>query len=696
MQWREDVGPTRAGDRDARERLKDYFTPFAHGVALAHAPHHVVERLVPKIFEAAFKSLGGVDDAAVGTHVMNVARRLAKEANPGPRIDEAGGAAAGVMEARHAVSRLRTIAEGPREKLVLRLVEGIPGPELAEVLRVSPAELRAELERGAGEAARVFGQGQSFAGDEYLWELTGAPPALLARLEMQLPALRFDPSAPAEVESSAAGTFQELPAVGSLGGAMKPLMFEEFEGTETGVATTPAAQKPPPPVPSAPSLPNPFEAQPRTIAATDLPAEARANLPPPVTAEQPASSKSGRQGPLPARPIPAPGDGERSGKSASGKKEGSKSARMSQLPPREVSEPKMIDVTREGPKLVEPDVTAPRAPALGEVVSGEGILGKPTMVMPLGSAVAAPERAPGILTQETRIEPITAQAPKVGLLDSPTFKGTQPLFVAGFLVAIALVAYSTSMYAVDRNARASWPLAQVVVAAEDMVVGQPITMENVALRAVPETFQGEGVVRGDKMDFILDQKLAVTVQMGDPIFYKHLASVRLAEERLALKVNKRARAVSLGTNVIQAVGRWVKPGDLVDVIVSLEPEKKGAPRRAVTLFQKVQVIATGKISNELSEATADDREKQYVHVTLLLTPEEVEGITLASRVGKVKLTLRNEEDFDDDDRGLDRAFSDANTLLNGEQHRLRSLKRARTIQILRGAPAENVKEKAPR
>jgi pilus assembly protein CpaB len=338
--------------------------------------------------------------------------------------------------------------------------------------------------------------------------------------------------------------------------------------------------------------------------------------------------------------------------------------------------------------------------ALGEVStgSGEGLLGLPTMVMPLGSAIAA-ERAPSILTQETRIEQVampTRPVPVPGVMDSPSLKGSQPLFVGGVLALIAFSVYAVTMYLEQRNSRASWQLAQVVVAAEDMTVGEPITLENVALRAVPDTFQGVGVVRGDKMDFILDQKLAVNVQMGDPIFYKHLASVRLAEERLAEKVNKRARAVTLGTTTVASVGRWVKPGDLVDVIVSIKPDKKGMPHRAVTLFQKVNVIATGKISNELSESIADEREKQYPHVTLLLTPEEVEAITLAGRVGKVKLTLRNEEDYDDDDRGLERAFSDESTLLNGEQHRVRNLKRQRTIQILRGAPMENAKTTVPR
>lgn len=694
MQWREDVGPSRAGDAAARERLREYFTPFAHGVALAHAPHHVADRLVPRALDQALASLTGVADEAVGTHVMAIARKLAKEANPGA-IDEAGSAQAGLLEARQAVSRLRTLPELPRERLFLRLVEGVPGPELAQVLRVSESELRAELERAATDGARALGQAQGFAGDPYLWDLGGSPNALLAKLEMQLPVLRFDPlAAPAE-EASVAGTFQELPAVktGGLGGPMKPLLFAEFEGTETGVVTTP---RPPPPV--RPSGPNPFEPQLPTIAASDLPAEARGALPVP---ELPApSSRSGKAPALPPRPVPAPTEGERSGKSSSGKNRSSRPEPSKEAPKR--IEP---DLTREGPLLGEgDDATRTRVPAAilaqqqADVVTspeGTGVLGMPTMQMPLGAAVLG--RGAAVQAVETRLAVPIATAPSI--TDSPALQGTHPLFLAGILMAVGLAIYSASLFAIDRQARAAWQLSQVVVAAEDMTIGDTITLENVALRAVPDTFQGRGVVKAESMDFILDQKLAVAVQMGDPIFFSQLAALRKADQRLSTKVQRRTRGFTVAANAVQAVGRWVKPGDLVDIIVTFPPpnperQKKKVERRAVTLLQKVPVLATGKIADSLTEATLEDREKNWGDVTVLLTPEEAEQLTLAAQLGKVKLTLRNEEDLEDD-RGLDNAYSDSDTLLDGARHRFVANKRQRIIQVIRGVPAAEEAPKRP-
>lgn len=683
MEWREDVGPARAGDAGARERLREYLTPFAHGVALASSPHHVTERLVPRILDEAMRSLGGVDDDSIGAHVMNVARRMSKEATPGP-IEEQGSSQAALLEARQSLSRLRALPEQARERFFLRLVEGIPGPELAQVARIPPGELRAELERGAAEAARAFGQGQSFAGDEYLWELSGNPPPLLARLEMQLPLLRFDPSAAPLTAEATAGTFQELKAVGS---PIKPLMFEEFEGTETGVVTAPVPAATRPPL----DVPNPFEPQVRTIAATDLPAEARGSMPM-VPWQDP--SKSGKQPALPPRPVPATSpEGERSGKSNSGKSnsnksaknlEGSKSGRLPPMPPRS-------EVTKDAPKLDDPDETQAKVPALvlaaqAEIITSpeSNMLGKPTMMLPISAAVAA---APSVTHDETRIGGVTAPTPQASVLDAPLLQGGQPLFLALGLAVVGLVIYSTSLFAAERNARANWQLTQVVVAAEELGIGDTVTLENVALRAVPEPYHGSGVVKGDMMNFILDQKLAVGVQMGDPLFMSQFVSMRTADQRLSKKVLKRTRGYSIAVTAVSAVGRWVKPGDLVDVLVSFpgkDGPRKEVERRAVTLLQKVPVLATGKVSDDMGEATMDEREKAYVDVTLLLSPEEAEALTLGATLGRVKLTLRNAEDLEED-RNLDGAYTDSDTLLDGARQKVVRSKRQKIIQIIRAA-----------
>ncbi len=691
MEWRQDIGPARAGDAAARERLREYLTPFVHGVALAHAPQHLVDGLVPRILDSALGTLGAVTDSQLGVHVMNVARKQARDI-AGARIEEQSSTDPSVLEARQALSRLRTLPDATRERFFLRVVEGIPGPELVEFSSTTSGEVRADLERAADAAARVFGQPSSFSGDDYLWELVGTPPALLAQLEMQLPVLRFDPTAaPLAAEAAAnAGTFQELPRIGgALSSAIKPFSLEDETSVGTEVGTEPGVATTKPPVP--PVGANPFEPQVRTIAATDLPVEAKGQMPM-VPWNEAASSKSAKLAPLPARPVPQPGEGgERSGKSGSGKKvapETSRSGRQGQVPGSESSKslkmPSKLEVTKDAAPALDEDVgpTIAKVPALALQHQAEQMmLGRPTIDLPLSAAV------------ETRMLPIPAGAaveppPPKGWLDGLTFKGTQPLFIAGVCMAVGLVIYSLSMFAVERQARASWTLTQVVVAAEDMAVGDVITLENVALRAVPEPYQGSGVVKGDAMNMILDQRLAVAVQMGDPLFYSQLVSMRVMNDRLSRRVSKKGRAYTIGTTATSAVGRFVKAADLVDVVVSFPIAEKGVEtRRAVTLLQKVRVLATGKLTGTLPEATVDPRDREYGDVTLLLTAEEAEALTLATRLGRVKLTLRNDEDLEED-RNLQDAFTNWQTLLKGDRVDVVQKKRDRIIKIIRGPSVE--------
>lgn len=709
MDWRSDVAPAQAGDSAARERLREYLTPFVHGVCLAHAPFHLSFSLVPRALDLAFASLASVDAADAGAHVMNVARRLAREQSPGRPVEQAH-ADPNVSTALSVVSRLRELEPTPRERFFLRTLEGIPGPELADVARLPPAELRAELERSAAMAAGWLGKSASFVGDDYLWELSGAPAPLLAQLEVQLPVLRFDPLAapPPPASFDTAGTLQNLTAVPAA--PMRPLDLSDTTAV-SAEAVDPGTTPFTPVAIAAPPGPNPFEPQVRTIAATDLPAEARGSLPAPPVADAPASSKSGRQPQLAARPVPSPGTGEnssKSGKSGSGKSKGANEQSARKLNPT-AAMPGPLEVTKDAPSLrddEEPERTAAEVPpailrmqeaareqaskaqALGEIMNS------PTMTMPLAQGLSAMKQE-AVVNAETRIAlspvgpellpPPSLPRPRVALLE-----GASPLFIAAACTIVAVALWGLTMLLTERQSRASWQLTQVAVAAEDLNVGDVVNIENVALRAVPEPFQGSNVVRGDALDFILGQKLATSVQTGDPLFYSQFVSVRAARP-LSKRVSKKGRAISLATTAVDSVGRWARPGDTVDVVLTIrasdptDKREKAREARSVTILQHVRILAAGRADEDRVDETLDERDREYDHVTLLLGPEEGEVLTLASALGRVTLTLRNEEDSEVD---LERAFTNARTLIMGDRVRALQQKRFAIIKTIRSNAAE--------
>lgn len=148
------VESARAGDRAAFERLYHLFAPLVHGVLLARVPYGEVSDLVQDVFLMAFRKLGALrDPARFGPWVAIIARNRAADFYRRARQteelrDELAEGAGRPAEASEALEVIRSLPEAYRETLVLRLVEGMTGPEIAERTGLRPASVRVNLHRG--------------------------------------------------------------------------------------------------------------------------------------------------------------------------------------------------------------------------------------------------------------------------------------------------------------------------------------------------------------------------------------------------------------------------------------------------------------------------------------------------------------------------------------------------------------------
>ena len=271
-----------------------------------------------------------------------------------------------------------------------------------------------------------------------------------------------------------------------------------------------------------------------------------------------------------------------------------------------------------------------------------------------------------------------------------SLRGKAPLFVS---LALALVAGVISYSAVKKkemDVRKGWNLVPVVVAAVDVSEGTVVTMEMISQRSIPEQFVTSSVVKPDSASYIVNQKVLVPIQAGDPLLWSQFETTKAAE-RLSTKIQKKARAVTIETKGAQSVGGWVRPNDHVDIIGTFKDPVTGE-QVAVTLMQNVIVLATGKITGTTNINLVPDGQREYANVSLLLLPEEVEVAVLAQELGALTLTLRNEEDLDVlEERGR----STINTLLSGERTKVLQAKRYNTIQVIKGSSSTETKTAAP-
>jgi len=151
------VAAARAGDQPAFERLYGRFGRMVHGILLARVPHGQVDDLVQDVFLAAWQRLDSLrDHAAFGGWLAMIARNRAtdfhRQAIETVALDEdtAGrhASADATLDAVRALAAVRALPEAYRETLVLRLVEGLTGPEIAEHTGLTAASVRVNLHRG--------------------------------------------------------------------------------------------------------------------------------------------------------------------------------------------------------------------------------------------------------------------------------------------------------------------------------------------------------------------------------------------------------------------------------------------------------------------------------------------------------------------------------------------------------------------
>lgn len=156
------VGAARAGDHTAFGRLYDRYARLVHGVLLAKVPLGEVDDLVQDVFTLAFRRLSTLrDTGSFGPWLAAIARNRAHDYHrrsvPEDRLpddmsdqdvdqrntsEEHEAAAASVLDA------VRSLPTAYRETLILRLVEGMTGPEIAARTGMTHGSVRVNLHRG--------------------------------------------------------------------------------------------------------------------------------------------------------------------------------------------------------------------------------------------------------------------------------------------------------------------------------------------------------------------------------------------------------------------------------------------------------------------------------------------------------------------------------------------------------------------
>jgi len=212
------------------------------------------------------------------------------------------------------------------------------------------------------------------------------------------------------------------------------------------------------------------------------------------------------------------------------------------------------------------------------------------------------------------------------------------MMLAGVAALVAaLVVYSALK---KREREVQEALAQsvnIVVATHDLHIGTQLDPTAVKLTRwsrdsmPPAAFTDISAVTGKyvKTPFV----------ENEPIVTDRLFSGVKTAGMLPLLIPAGMRAMSVPVDEVSDIAGFVLPGAHVDILVAIADKATGGEPFSKIVLQNVEVIA---VAQEIEEAK--DEPKVVKVVTVLLTPEEAERLTVASHDGTLRLALRNYED----------------------------------------------------
>jgi pilus assembly protein CpaB len=173
----------------------------------------------------------------------------------------------------------------------------------------------------------------------------------------------------------------------------------------------------------------------------------------------------------------------------------------------------------------------------------------------------------------------------------------------------------------------------VAVATENLPNGTRLTKDHIKVVGWPSSSPVPGSFKS--ADEIVNRGLIQSVVANEPLTESKLAPIE-AGAGLPPSIPPGMRAVSIRVNDVIGVAGFTVPGTRVDVLVTLR-DKDESMTRAV--LSNIQVLTAGTMIDQ--DKAKDGQPIRSAVVTLLVTPDDAEKITLAQNAGGITLVLRN-------------------------------------------------------
>lgn len=209
------------------------------------------------------------------------------------------------------------------------------------------------------------------------------------------------------------------------------------------------------------------------------------------------------------------------------------------------------------------------------------------------------------------------------------------IFVIAFGVALIFTWVVYRKVNQQAAAPSQGPTTKVYAAAKDIPLGAVIQPADLTTIAIAPGDVPKGAVT--KQENAVGRGTISEIYQGEMITDSRLSGAGLGGG-LAPTIPKGMRACAVRVDEVVGVAGFVIPGTRVDVLGSgTPPNSSGQNQVTQILLQNIQVLSAG--TDIQKDATGKPQQVQVV--TLLVTPEQSQMLSLASNTLKIQLALRN-------------------------------------------------------
>jgi len=222
------------------------------------------------------------------------------------------------------------------------------------------------------------------------------------------------------------------------------------------------------------------------------------------------------------------------------------------------------------------------------------------------------------------------------------------LLVGALVIAIgtALVARSMFAGAAAPQAEAAAPVPEgpkVLVAQRALPTGTIITADALSYQQWPEELVQDAYFIDGESDIntLLGTVVRHSVTAGEPVTQGSLVS---PGDRgfLAAALTPGMRAITIPVDARAGVAGFVFPGDRVDMVLTqtVSGEEEDV-QTSETILRNLRVLATDQSTTQATNENGDTIVRKFSMVTMEVTPQLAEKVSVAQTLGTLSLSLRS-------------------------------------------------------